>query len=117
MAATRGSIPVMTSQENRDLTQEILDQLSTKESINTSNDFPEINQLLIKAALDRLASRSMITYDTSTGERVQLTEEGQQIHENGSHEYRVWAAVHERKRLALKDLAVRISFSIYPHLI
>lgn len=90
----------------RDVTQQILDRLDSKPSFVTSTEFPDIAQNEIKAALDRLASRSMVQYTTQDSERLDLTPEGQLICNEGSHEYKVWDAVHKAGKLDMKDLAV-----------
>ncbi len=94
------------SNGTRDLSHQILDRLEHQSSIDTSTAFPDIPQHEIKAALDRLQSRLMVEYDTHDTEQVMLTEEGQVICDQGSHEYRVWEAVQKFGKLEIKDLAV-----------
>ncbi|KAL1297549.1 hypothetical protein AAFC00_006118 [Neodothiora populina] len=109
MVGQRGPVPVPLEKGNRDLTQEVLDKLDSKQSpLQTSDDFPDVSQSEIKAALDRLASRSMLVYETKDSEQVQLTGEGEQIANEGSHEYKVWAAVHKEGKLALKELPSKV---------
>lgn len=88
----------------RDLVSEILQMLDQKEQYRTDETFPQISQAEIKAALDRLGSRSMVVYDTNDSEQVILTEEGQQIADEGSHEWKVWEAVKSKGRIPVKDL-------------
>lgn len=107
MPGTRGAVPVPLQNGGRDLTQQILDLLDTKEPLNTHDDFPSIPQNEIKAALDRLASRFMLTYDTQDSEQITLTSEGRQICDEGSHEYKVWDAVQKRGKVSIKELPVR----------
>lgn len=77
-----------------DMTAPILDALSSADGpILSSDAFPSTPSLTIKAALDRLASRSMVTYDTIDREVVVLTPEGEDIAANGSHEAKVFQAV------------------------
>lgn len=106
MPGTRGPVPVPLQAGGRDLTQQILDLLDEKEPLQTNVDFPDTPQSEIKAALDRLASRSMLTYDTNDTEQVLLTGEGQTICDEGSHEYKVWDAVQQKGKLPLKELPV-----------
>lgn len=106
MPGTRGPVPVPLREGSRDLTQEVLDRLDQKPALKSSEDFSEIPQPEIKAALDRLASRSMIEYETNDSEQVLLSAEGKQIVEEGSHEYKVWDAVRKAGKLAIKDLPV-----------
>ncbi|OCK77767.1 hypothetical protein K432DRAFT_436345 [Lepidopterella palustris CBS 459.81] len=101
MPGTRGPVPVA---EKHDLTQEVLNLLDEKSTIGTNDDFPSIPQPEIKAALDRLASRSMITYETLDAEQVLLTAEGRVICDEGSHEFKVWDAVRQNGRLPIKEL-------------
>lgn len=109
MPGQRGPVPVPVQQGGRDLTQQVLDLLDSKpdqQPLQTNVDFPDVSQSEIKAALDRLASRSMLTYQTQEEEQVLLTPEGQLIVSEGSHEYKVWRVVHERGQLPLKELPV-----------
>ncbi|KAL1966570.1 hypothetical protein VTN77DRAFT_3981 [Rasamsonia byssochlamydoides] len=77
-----------------DMTAPILDALSSSDGPVLSTDaFPSIPSQTIKAALDRLASRSMVEYETIDKEIVVLTEEGEDIAANGSHEAKVFEAV------------------------
>ena len=106
MPGTRGPVPVPLREGSRDVTQKILDLLDRKSSLESSQDFPDVPQADIKAAIDRLASRSMIESDTSESEYSVLTDEGRTICEEGSHEYKVWEAVRKQGRLGLKELPV-----------
>lgn len=76
------------------MTNPILDALSASDAPITSNEaFPSTPSLNVKSALDRLGSRQMIEYETMDREVVSLTEEGEAIAANGSHEVRVFEAV------------------------
>lgn len=103
MAAQLGS---SSRNGTRDLSHQILDRLEHQSSIDTSAAFPDIPQHEIKAALDRLQSRLMVQYTTHDTEQILLTDEGQLICDQGSHEYRVWEAVQKLGKLEIKDLAV-----------
>ena len=107
MVGTRGPVPVPLRDGDRDVTQQILDMLDEKPELNSSSDFPQLPQAEIKAALDRLASRSMIEYKTEDKEEVVLTKEGQTICDEGSHEFKVWSAVSSKGKIPVKELAVR----------
>ena len=109
MVGTRGPVPVLAQANGgaRDLNLEILHILETQDPIRTQDAFPEISQAEIKGSIDRLSSRQMVEYTTQDSEVVALTEEGQQICNEGSHEYKVWDAVRKSGRLSLKDPAVR----------
>ncbi|SMY18795.1 unnamed protein product [Zymoseptoria tritici ST99CH_1A5] len=112
MPGTRGPVPVPMNQTNgsngegRDLTLDILHQLESTDPFKTEDVYPQKSQAELKAALDRLASRAMVGYDTNDTEQVILTGEGQQICDEGSHEYKVWEAVKKAGRLGLKDPAL-----------
>jgi phenylalanyl-tRNA synthetase alpha chain len=106
MVGQRGPVPVPLDNGSRDLTIAILETLDHTEPIQTQTTFPQIPQAEIKAALDRLASRSMVEYDTQDSEVVVLTAEGQQIADEGSHEYKVWKAVKQSGKLSIKELPV-----------
>jgi phenylalanyl-tRNA synthetase alpha chain len=106
MAGQRGPVPVYAQASGRDLTQEVLDLLNTKQSVATESDLADVGQAEIKAALDRLASRNMVVYGTNDQEQVILTKEGEQIANEGSHEFKVWDAVKRRGQMPLKELQV-----------
>lgn len=106
MPGTRGPVPVPLQNASRDLTLDILETLEQHDPFKSQETFPNVSQAEIKAALDRLASRSMVRYETNDREVVVLTAEGQQIVDEGSHEYKVWKAVHESGKLSLKELPV-----------
>jgi len=106
MPGTRGPVPVPQSDSKADLALQVLARLDEKSPLHTSEDFPDVSQPEIKAALDRLASRSMVQYETSDHEQVLLTSEAKMIVEEGSHEYKVWDAVRRNGGLPVKDLGV-----------
>jgi phenylalanyl-tRNA synthetase alpha chain len=103
---TRGPVPVPLESKEQNITQDVLDLLDTKQPLQTAQDFPSIPQAEIKAALDRLASRSMIEYQAHDSERVILTSEADAIVSDGSHEYKVWKAVKDAGKVPIKELAV-----------
>lgn len=98
-------MPLKTEEHN--VTQYVLDLLDTKQPLQTSEDLPSIPQAEIKAALDRLASRSMVEYKAHDSEEVLLTREAGTIVADGSHEYKVWKAVLDAGKVPIKELAVR----------
>ncbi|BGP04441.1 Phenylalanyl-tRNA synthetase, beta subunit, cytoplasmic [Rhodotorula toruloides] len=51
------------------------------------------NQNALKAVLDSLAAREMVTFRQVNVDQHVLTSEGSQIAQSGSHEYRVWSAL------------------------
>lgn len=106
MVGTRGPVPVPLESKQQDVTQEILDLLDTKQPLQTSEDFPSIPQAQIKAALDRLASRSMVAYEAQDSDQAHLTPESEAIVAEGSHEWKVWKAVKEAGKIPVKDLQV-----------
>ena len=105
---TRGPVPVPLETKEQNVTQDVLDLLDTKQPLQTGEDFPSIPQAEIKAALDRLASRSMVEYQANDSEQVLLTKEAEGIVADGSHEYKVWKAVKDAGKVTIKELAVRI---------
>jgi phenylalanyl-tRNA synthetase alpha chain len=77
-----------------DLTTPVLDALASSDTpILSSEAFPSIPFTSVKSALDRLASRSMVEYETIDKEILVLTDEGSAIANNGSHEAKVFEAV------------------------
>ena len=103
MPGSRGPVPVPVQHGDGDLTLQLLKAVDEHETVKTAETFPNTSQIEIKAALDKLKSRSMIEYDTRDREEVILTEEGEQIVAEGSHEYKVWDAVRQAGKLSLKD--------------
>jgi len=75
------------------LPSEILQALSQKDPILSTEAFSGLKSTDVKSALDRLHSRSMISYDTNDREVPVLEPEGEQIAESGSHEARVFHAL------------------------
>lgn len=73
-----------------DLPSEILQILSKQEPLLSAATFPSLKSTEVKAALDRLASRSMVTYETLEREETVLEPEAEGIVANGSHEARVF---------------------------
>ncbi|CAK7239672.1 MAG: Phenylalanyl-tRNA synthetase, beta subunit, cytoplasmic [Sporothrix thermara] len=85
-----------------DLTTAVLHALANVDSLLTSEAFPKEKSTDIKAALDRLRSRSMLTYETLERDEYLLEPEGEQIAASGSHEARVFEAL----RQAVEGLSV-----------
>jgi hypothetical protein len=79
--------------QHGDLTSKILHALDPQESLLSAEAFPTVKSADIKSALDRLGSRSMVTYETIDREEPVLQAEGQDITANGSHEARVFEAL------------------------
>lgn len=86
-----------------DLATHILESLDKSSPLLSAEAFPTSSFVEVKAALDRLASRDMVTYDTIEREEAILEPEGEQIAENGSHEARVFEAL----RSAIEGLTVQ----------
>ncbi|KUI54325.1 Phenylalanine--tRNA ligase alpha subunit [Cytospora mali] len=80
---------------NGDLAVQILKALdeSTTLPLLSGSAFPASSFAELKAALDKLASREMVRFDTIEKEVVALEPEGEFIVANGSHEARVFKAV------------------------
>lgn len=78
-----------------DLPTQILTTVDAAKSlpIHSQEAFPDVEALQVKAALDSLASREMITYETIDKEEAELTEEAVGIVRDGSHEAKVYDAV------------------------
>ncbi|KAI1333439.1 phenylalanyl-tRNA synthetase subunit alpha [Xylariaceae sp. FL0255] len=79
-----------------DLLSDILSALSKADSsISSADAFPSAKFADLKAALDKLSSRSMVIYKQIDQEIPILEPEGQLIAEKGSHEARVFEALHK----------------------
>lgn len=79
--------------QHGDLTSKVLIALDHKEPLLSAEAFPSVKSADVKSALDRLASRSMVIYETIDREEPILEAEGQEITANGSHEARVFEAL------------------------
>jgi phenylalanyl-tRNA synthetase alpha chain len=79
--------------QHGDLTSVILHTLDKQEPVLSAEVFPSYKSADIKSALDRLASRYMVTYETIDREEAVLEPEGEEIVVNGSHEARVFEAL------------------------
>jgi len=92
-----------------DLTSQILQALDKADPISSAEAFPQVTFEAIKAALDRLASRSMVTYEQVEREEALLEPEAEEIVAHGSHEARVFEAVRKAlDGLTLQDLETTI---------
>lgn len=92
-----------------DLTSEILQALDKTEPILSTETFAEVPFETAKAALDRLASRSMVTYEQIERNDAFLEPEAEVIVSHGSHEARVFEAVHKAlDGLSIQDLETQI---------
>lgn len=88
-----------------DLTSLVLQALDKQDNILSSEAFPSQKSTDVKSALDRLASRSMVTYETIDKEEAVLEPEGEDIVANGSHEARVFEALKQAlEGLTIKEL-------------
>lgn len=88
-----------------DLIPEVLQALDKTDQISSSDAFPAVPFEKMKAALDRLASRAMVTYKQVDIEEAVLEPEAETIVSHGSHEARVFDAVHKALGgLSIQDL-------------
>lgn len=94
---------VQTSSPAGDLAHQILHALEKKSPLLSTEAFPAIPSTEVKGALDRLASRDMVKYETIDREEALLEPEGEQIATNGSHEARVFEAL----RAAVEGLTIQ----------
>lgn len=90
-----------------DLVPQILDVLASSEGpIRSDKAFPTESSFHVKAGLDRLASREMVTYKTLDREVLNLTAEGESIADGGSPEAKVFEAVRSAiEGLKIQDLS------------
>lgn len=88
-----------------DFPSEILLALSKSDPILSREAFPNRTFAEIKAALDKLASRSMVTYQTIENDEASLEPEAEGIVKDGSHEARVFEALRQSvEGLSVQDL-------------
>lgn len=78
-----------------DLPTQVLEALASATSLPllSAQAFPTVDSLHVKAALDSLASREMVTYETIEKEEAELTDEAAGVVKDGSHEAKVYNAV------------------------
>jgi phenylalanyl-tRNA synthetase alpha chain len=84
-----------TTTQQGDLASEVLHALSKQDPILSTEAFPSAKFADLKSALDRLGSRSMISYKTIEREEAILEPEAEEIASNGSHEARVFEALRQ----------------------
>ncbi|GAP87526.1 putative phenylalanyl-tRNA synthetase alpha chain [Rosellinia necatrix] len=87
------AIPIRDGPPASDLALSILQELSTKDSLLSIVDLADVPSQTVKAAVDRLASRSMIVYEQIDSQEPKLEPEAEAIVAQGSHEVRVFEAV------------------------
>ena len=96
-------------QASAELTSQILHALDKQSPILSSDAFPSQKSADVKSALDRLASRYMVTYETIDKEEAVLEKEGQDIVAKGSHEARVWEVLSKQMEgLTMKELEEKV---------
>lgn len=91
------------SQPKEDLVSEVLQKLDAQSPIVSNEAFPTLASQDVRPALDKLAGRSMITYEPIEKEVILLEPEAEQIVAHGSHEARVFEAV----RNAMEGLTIQ----------
>jgi phenylalanyl-tRNA synthetase alpha chain len=92
-----------------DLPHQVLSKLDAADGpLLTSEIFPELSYITIKSAVDRLRSREFITAEQLDRLEIGLTDEGQDIAENGSFGARVFQLVSQLDGLKIKDLPSKV---------
>lgn len=92
-----------------DIALEILQVLAKTDPILSTEAFPNVPFDTAKAALDRLSSRSMVVYEQIERQEAILEAEAEEIVQHGSHEARVFEAVHKALGgLSISDLETAI---------
>ncbi|KAI9807715.1 MAG: Phenylalanyl-tRNA synthetase, beta subunit, cytoplasmic [Phylliscum demangeonii] len=88
-----------------DLTNQVLEAVAEQDSVLSTDVFPNAPFAIVKAALDRLHSREMVVYQTIERDEAHLSEEGRGVADEGSHEAKVFKAVHQAlEGLQISDL-------------
>lgn len=102
MASAKGS---PSGDGGGDLPLQILHALDKTSSsvLHSAEAFPDAGFAEIKAAVDKLKSRDMISYETIEREEALLEPEGELVAEKGSHEARVFEAL----RAAVEGLSMQ----------
>jgi len=102
--------------DNEALQVEILNFLDKNGKIEDSANFKfegkNIDQLVFLGALNSLTSKDMVTYKQIENEKWNVTAEGNEIVETGSHEAKVFNAIPEGEEgISIADLNVSILFN------
>lgn len=69
-------------------------------------------QMAIKAALDSLSGREMVTASQKQVDSLALTPEGEEMAQDGSYEYRVWSTLGTSEPLDIKQLAAKLGDNV-----
>lgn len=92
-----------------DIALAILQALANTDQLLSTEAFPNVPFDTAKAALDRLSSRSMVVYEQIERQEAILEAEAEEIVQHGSHEARVFEAVHKALGgLSISDLETAI---------
>ncbi|KAK1252268.1 hypothetical protein MKX08_003455 [Trichoderma sp. CBMAI-0020] len=92
-----------------DIALAILQALANTDQLLSTEAFPNVPFDTAKAALDRLSSRSMVVYEQIEKQEAILEPEAEEIVQHGSHEARVFEAVHKALGgLSISDLETAI---------
>ncbi|RFU73690.1 phenylalanyl-trna synthetase alpha chain [Trichoderma arundinaceum] len=92
-----------------DLALEVLKALANTDQLLSTEAFPTVPFETLKASLDRLSSRSMVVYEQIERQEAILEAEAEEIVQHGSHEARVFEAVHKALGgLSIQDLETAI---------
>lgn len=92
-----------------DIALAILQALANTDQLLSTEAFPNVPFDTAKAALDRLSSRSMVIYEQIERQEAILEAEAEEIVQHGSHEARVFDAVHKALGgLSISDLETAI---------
>jgi phenylalanyl-tRNA synthetase alpha chain len=95
--------------DSADLTSAVLQALDKQSPLLSATVFPTYKSQDVKAALDRLASRYMVTYETIDREEAILEAEAEEIVAKGSHEARVFEALKgAMEGLSIKELEEKV---------
>lgn len=91
------------------LLQQLDEQGDIKDTRNIQNHAEsQTSQTAIKAALDSLKVREMVEYTQHNIDWLDLSEEGQAMADQGSHEFRVWAALDNEEPRDAKYLQAQL---------
>jgi len=99
--------------DNEALQVEILNFLDKNGKIDDSTNFKfegkNIDQLVFLGALNSLTSKDMVTYKQIENEKWNVTDEGNEIVETGSHEAKVFNAIPEGEEgISIADLNAKV---------
>lgn len=87
-----------------ELSQEILNRLDQESPLDTSVTFADVPSQTLHGALASLSGRGLVTFESAEVDQWRLSEEGELIVREGSHEAQVFRLVQQTERISVSDI-------------